>query len=91
MWAQDWGNIYDIVKPYPDIDEPDYDNVMKAQGYTVDKLFTMAEEFYTSIGMYPMTEKFNTYSMKVKPPPEENREVVCHASAEDFFTKDDFR
>lgn len=91
MWAQNWENIYDIVKPYPEIEEPDYNKVMQEQGYTVDKLFSMAEEFYTSIGMFPMTKKFNDNSMKVKPPPEEHREVVCHASAEDFLTKDDFR
>lgn len=91
MWAQDWRNIYDMVKPYPEVEEPDYDKEMKEQGYTVDRLFSMAEEFYTSIGLFPMTEKFKKYSMLVRPPPEEHREVVCHASAEDFFTKDDFR
>ena len=91
MWAQDWSNIYDIVKPFPEVEEPDYDQVMKDQGYTVDDLFDTAEEFYTSIGMFPMTQKFQQYSMKVKPPPEEKREVVCHASAEDFYTENDFR
>lgn len=91
MWAQNWENIYDIVKPYPEVVEPDYDNVMEEQGYTVDRLFSMAEEFYTSINLFPMTDEFKAYSMRVKPPTEEHREVVCHASAEDFFTKDDFR
>ena len=91
MWAQEWANIYDIVKPYPEVDEPDYDTEMERQGYSVDRLFSMAEEFYTSIGLFKMTDKFQQYSMFVKPPAEEDREVVCHASAEDFFTKDDFR
>lgn len=91
MWAQEWANIYDIVKPYPEVDEPNYDMEMEKQKYNVDRLFSMAEEFYTSIGLFEMTDKFKQYSMFVRPPPEEKREVVCHASAEDFYTKDDFR
>lgn len=84
MWAQNWENIYDLVKPYPNIEEPDYDEEMKSQGYTVDKMFQTAEEFYTSIGLYPMSSEFKQLSMKVRP---EGREVVCHASASDFFSE----
>ena len=88
MWAQQWNNIYDIVKPYPEIDEPDYDKAMQELGWTVDKLFERAEDFYTSIGLFPMTDIFKKYSMKVRPA---GRDVVCHASASDFYRPNDYR
>ena len=91
MWAQDWENIYDLVAPFPELEEPDYDAELNAQGYTVDKMFKTAENFYKSISLYPMSEEFNTSSMKERP---KNKEVVCHASASDFFSvkpKKDFR
>ena len=83
MWAQEWGNIFDIVQPYPDEKEPDYDAAMKEQNYDVDKMFTMAEEFYTSIGLFPMSSIFKAKSMTTRP---KDRDVVCHATATDFYT-----
>ncbi len=47
-----------------------------------------AESFFASIGLENMTSTFWEKSMKTRP---EGREVVCHASAEDFSTQDDFR
>lgn len=88
MNAQEWSNIYDLVKPYPEVDEPDYNVELQRQGYTVDSMFSTAEQFFLSLGLAPMTPKFNKYTMKVRP---DDREVVCHASASDFYTQDDFR
>lgn len=90
--SQQWDGIYDIVKPYPDEEEKDYDTILKDQGYDAVKLFEKAEEFYTSIGLYPMTDDFKQNSMITKP---EGRDVVCPASAFDFYTtkppNNDFR
>lgn len=47
-----------------------------------------AESFFTSIGLFEMTPEFWAYSMIEKP---EGREVVCHASATDFYNSRDFR
>ncbi|KAL3837613.1 hypothetical protein ACJMK2_022959 [Sinanodonta woodiana] len=88
MWAQNWENIYDLVVPYPYAKEHDIDKEMLSQKYTVESMFKMAEHFFMSIGLYPMTQTFWQKSMIVKP---EGREVQCHASAEDFYTEDDFR
>ena len=54
------------------------------------KMFQTSEEFFTSLGLYEMTDKFWNNSMIVKP---EDREVVCHASAWDFMEPEggDFR
>ena len=44
-------------------------------------MFDIAEEFFTSIGLYAMTQDFKTNSMYEQPP---GKAVVCHASAMDF-------
>ncbi|KAI5723064.1 hypothetical protein M8J76_000774 [Diaphorina citri] len=85
MWAQTWGNIYDIVVPYPEKTPPD---VSAELGYTVHKMFRTAEEFFTSINMSAMPSEFWERSMLEKP---QGREVVCHASAWDFHDGKDFR
>ncbi|XP_052805933.1 angiotensin-converting enzyme-like [Mya arenaria] len=92
MWAQEWINIYDLVKPFSDEPEVDYSTVMQNRNMSADQMFHMAEEFYTSLGLPAMTPNFNANSMKIRP---EGREVVCHASAFDFYTtnpsNNDFR
>lgn len=94
MWGQEWQDIYTIVKPYPDVHETDVTEEMKKQKWDVKKLFTMAEEFYTSLGLDRMTDTFWEKSMLERP---EGKDVQCHASASDFYTdeddktKDDFR
>jgi oligoendopeptidase F len=61
---------------------------MKKQNYTVLKMFKMSDEFFTSLGMHPMTKSFWKNSILEKP---EGREVVCHASAWDFCDGEDVR
>ena len=51
-------------------------------------MFHLAEEFFVNLGFEPMTEKFWENSMLSKP---DGKEVVCHASAEEFYKMDDFR
>ena len=51
-------------------------------------MFEKAEDFFTSLGLEPMTDTFWSKSLIERP---DDREVVCHASAEDFYQKDDFR
>ena len=51
-------------------------------------MFEKAEDFFTSLGLEPMTDTFWSKSLIERP---DDREVVCHASAEDFYRTDDFR
>lgn len=51
-------------------------------------MFRTAEEFFKSLGLKPMPETFWNKSMIVKP---EGRDVVCHASAWDFYNQKDFK
>lgn len=52
-------------------------------------MFRVAEEFFTSLGLTEMPPKFWEKSMLEKPTTGE--EVVCHASAWDFYNREDFR
>uniref|UniRef100_A0A3B4GUW0 Angiotensin-converting enzyme n=1 Tax=Pundamilia nyererei TaxID=303518 RepID=A0A3B4GUW0_9CICH len=88
MWAQTWNNIYDMMIPFPDKPNIDVTDEMVRQGYNATHMFRVAEEFFTSLGLERMPEEFWEESMLVKP---QGREVVCHASAWDFYNRKDFR
>ncbi|MGS1017820.1 M2 family metallopeptidase [Allosphingosinicella humi] len=89
MWAQEWGNIYDIVAP-AGAGEIGYDTteLLKAKGYDPIKMVKTGEGFYSSLGFAPLPETFWQRSQITKPA---DREVVCHASAWDVDNKDDIR
>ncbi|NNF65969.1 MAG: M2 family metallopeptidase, partial [Gammaproteobacteria bacterium] len=78
MWAQNWGNIYELMEPYAGVSDLDVDAAMVEQGYTVKQMVEQAEDFYTSLGMESLPDTFWDYSMFTRP---RDREVVCHASA----------
>uniref|UniRef100_A0A8C9ZSM7 Angiotensin-converting enzyme n=1 Tax=Sander lucioperca TaxID=283035 RepID=A0A8C9ZSM7_SANLU len=88
MWAQTWNNIYGMMIPFPDKPNLDVTDEMVRQGYNATHMFRVAEEFFTSLGLEKMPEEFWDGSMLVKP---DGREVVCHASAWDFYNRKDFR
>ncbi|HEX7781177.1 MAG TPA: M2 family metallopeptidase [Sphingobium sp.] len=89
MWAQEWGNIYDIVAP-KGAGDVGYDTteLLKAKGYDPLKMVKAGEGFYSSLGFAPLPQSFWDRSQIVKP---RDREVVCHASAWDLDNKDDIR
>lgn len=51
-------------------------------------MFMESDKFFTSLGLEPMPELFWNKSMLEKP---DDRQVVCHASAWDFYNRKDFR
>ena len=89
MWAQEWGNIYDIAAPQGSGDIG-YDTgaLLRAKGYDPVKMLRAGEGFYSSLGFAPLPATFWTRSQITKP---RDREVVCHASAWDIDNKDDLR
>lgn len=89
MWAQEWGNIYDVVAP-PGSGDLGYDigELLKAKGYDHLKMVKAGENFYGSLGLEPLPQTFWERSMFLKPA---DREVQCHASAWDIDEKDDLR
>ncbi|KAI4807922.1 hypothetical protein KUCAC02_027695, partial [Chaenocephalus aceratus] len=88
MWGQTWNNIYGMMIPFPDKPNVDVTEEMERQGYNATHMFGVAEEFFTSLNLDEMPKEFWKESMLVKP---EGREVVCHASAWDFYNRKDFR
>jgi peptidyl-dipeptidase A len=89
MWAQEWGNIYDIVAPKGSGDIGyDLTDILVSKGYDPVRMFKTGEGFYTSLGFDPLPKTFWDRSQIVKP---RDREVVCHASAWDVDNQDDLR
>ncbi|MBN8807350.1 MAG: M2 family metallopeptidase [Sphingomonas sp.] len=89
MWAQEWGNIYDIVAP-KGAGDIGYDTgeLLKAKGYDPLRMVKTGEGFYSSLGFAPLPATFWERSQIVKP---RDREVICHASAWDLDNKTDVR
>jgi peptidyl-dipeptidase A len=89
MWAQEWGDIYDIVAPKGAGDIGyDVGSLLKAKGYDEMKMVRTGEGFFSSLGFKPLPASFYTRSQFLKP---RDREVVCHASAWDLDNVDDLR
>ncbi|CAL1265728.1 unnamed protein product [Larinioides sclopetarius] len=88
MWAQNWGNILEIAKPYPKKNSIDVTGNMEQKKMTALEMFKSSEDFFTSLGLIPMTPEFWNRSIIEKPT---DREMVCHASAWDFSDGKDVR
>ncbi len=78
MWAQTWDNIYDLLEPYPSVDDVDVDTTLKEENHTPQQMVKSAEQFYVSLGFEPLPQTFWERSLFTKPA---DREVICHASA----------
>jgi peptidyl-dipeptidase A len=88
MWAQEWGNIYDLVAPEDAEQGYDLTEALEAKGYDATRIVQTAEGFFTSLGFSPLPDTFWERSLLTKP---KDREVVCHASAWDLDDQDDLR
>ncbi|RME22521.1 MAG: peptidase M2 family protein, partial [Deltaproteobacteria bacterium] len=87
MWAQEWGNLFDLVAPLPGV-SADLDEIIEQAGLDAVGMVKIAERFFTSLGMEPLPATFWKRSMFVRP---RDREVVCHASAWDIDQYTDVR
>nr|Q6Q4G4.1 RecName: Full=Angiotensin-converting enzyme; AltName: Full=Dipeptidyl carboxypeptidase I; AltName: Full=Kininase II; AltName: Full=TtACE; Flags: Precursor [Theromyzon tessulatum]AAS57725.1 angiotensin-converting enzyme [Theromyzon tessulatum] len=88
MWAQSWENIEYLLRPAPDLPSMDITEELVKQNYTALKLFQLSDTFFKSLGLIQMPQPFWEKSMIEKPA---DRDVVCHASAWDFYNRKDFR
>ena len=89
MWAQEWGNIYDLVAP-PGVGDLGYSlsDLLVQSKYDPAKMVKTGEGFYTSLGLPALPATFYTRSQFVRP---RDRDVVCHASAWNVDSKEDLR
>ncbi|CAG2069267.1 unnamed protein product, partial [Timema podura] len=88
MKEQTWGNVFDISTPYPEKEAVDVTPQMVKKGYTPLRMFKLAEEFFISLNLSAMPASFWDNSILEKP---KDRDLVCHASAWDFYDGKDFR
>ncbi|WP_374346019.1 M2 family metallopeptidase [Phenylobacterium sp.] len=88
MWAQQWGNIYDVVAPKSAPSSYKLDDLLVSHGYDPVKMVKTGENFYSSLGFSPLPQTFWERSQITRP---RDREVVCHASAWDINDRDDIR
>ncbi len=89
MWAQEWGDIYDIVAPKGAGDIGyDIGELLKTKGKSEIDMVRIGEDFFSSLGFAPLPKSFYERSQFLKP---RDREVVCHASAWDIDNVEDLR
>ncbi|XP_018306986.1 angiotensin-converting enzyme [Mycetomoellerius zeteki] len=88
MWSQNWEGLFELVQPFPASQKLDVTLDMMIQGITPMRMFQIAEEFFTSLGMKPMPPEFWKFSILEKPI---DREIKCTPSAWDFCNKIDYR
>jgi peptidyl-dipeptidase A len=89
LWAQEWGNVYEVVAPRGS-GRPPYDltQLLERANYTPERIVRQGEAFFSSLGFAPLPQTFWERSMITQP---RDREVVCHASAWDVDNVEDLR
>ncbi|HRP34733.1 MAG TPA: M2 family metallopeptidase [Gammaproteobacteria bacterium] len=88
IWAQEWGNLYELLEPVPGVAQFDLDGTLESQGWDEIRMTRVAENFFVSLGMPPLPDSFWERSLFRKP---QDRDVVCHASAWPMDGGDDVR
>jgi len=89
MWGRFWNNLYKFAEPFSGKPAIDPSPAMKEQNYTVLKMFHTGDDFYAAMGLYRVPDTFWDLSMLEKP--DDGREVICHATAWDFYDAKDYR
>lgn len=88
IWAQQWGNLYELVEPVPGVAQLDISSALVEQGWDEVRMARAAENFFVSLGMPALPDSFWERSLLKQP---RDRDVVCHASAWPMDGADDVR
>ena len=88
MWAQEWGNVYDLAAPPAKTAAFDVGEILTKRKTTARQMVEFGENFFVSLGFEKLPETFWKRSLLTKPA---DRDVVCHASAWDIDTDKDVR
>jgi peptidyl-dipeptidase A len=78
MWAQEWGNIYDLVAPPATPASYDLGDILQSRKTTAKQVVQFGEGFFHSLGLEMLPDTFWARSQFTRPA---DRDVVCHASA----------
>ena len=92
MWAQEWGNIYDVVAPKGAGDIGyDIGELLVAKQYDPVRMVKAGEEFlFVKLGFHRAAARHVLGKIADRQAPRP-QEVICHASAWDLDNKDDVR
>jgi peptidyl-dipeptidase A len=88
IWAQDWGNVFDLVASGSAGQGYSLTDILKQRKTSATDMVRIGERFYSSLGLTPMPQTFWARSLFVKPA---DRDVVCHASAWNVDYENDLR
>ncbi len=88
MWAQEWGNVYDLAAPQASYKTTDIGEVLQSRQIDARGLVKYGEKFFESLGFDALPQTFWERSLFTKP---RDRDVVCHASAWDVDNDEDVR
>ncbi|MGH1372255.1 MAG: M2 family metallopeptidase [Cellvibrionaceae bacterium] len=88
MWAQTWGNVYDLVKPENSEQSYDLTQLIVDSNMSEMDMVKTGEAFFSSLGFEPLPDTFWQRSQFVRP---RDRDVVCHASAWNIDNINDLR
>jgi peptidyl-dipeptidase A len=87
-WAQEWGNIYDLMDSPKPPQSYDLTKILVERKTDAKGMVGYGENFFKSLGFAPLPQSFWERSLFTKPA---DRDVVCHASAWDIDNKHDLR
>ncbi|KAI5643703.1 angiotensin-converting enzyme domain-containing protein [Phthorimaea operculella] len=83
LWSQNWEPLISFITPRA----VDLDQKIQALNWTTQHILKRAEDFYQSLGLPPMTDKFWSQSVFAK----EKDKTRCHGTAADMFQDGDYR
>jgi peptidyl-dipeptidase A len=78
MWAQEWGNVYDLAAPPAAPASYDIGEILQQRKTTAKQVVQFGEGFFRSLGLETLPDTFWERSLFTRPA---DRDVVCHASA----------
>jgi peptidyl-dipeptidase A len=78
MWAQEWGNVYDLAAPPAAPPSYDIGEILQQRKTTAKEVVQYGEGFFRSLGLEKLPDTFWERSLLTRPA---DRDVVCHASA----------
>jgi peptidyl-dipeptidase A len=88
MWAQEWGNTYEIVAPAAAPPTYDLGQILESRHTDAKQMVRYGEGFFKSLGFQALPDTFWQRSQFTRPA---DRDVVCHASAWDIDNDMDVR
>jgi peptidyl-dipeptidase A len=88
MWAQEWGNVYDIVAPASAPATYDLGRILAERKADAKAVVGFGENFFKSLGFQSLPGPFWQRSMLTRPV---DHDAVCHASAWDIDLDMDVR